>query len=175
MDLKRNETLVTEQAETIQNILSERDALNDLIKKLSKEKADLESSQEAMSQELSMSRDKLLAAEQCKEMLRAQVVVLTNELNASNAKIETYLAKLSEMAAKEKHSDIDKDELGERVRKMKQEYDMKLDEASGSYFALKMAHTHLESKLKALEQANREKHAKDVDYYKENMVSLKIL
>jgi hypothetical protein len=117
-----------------------------------------------------MSREKLLAAEQCKEMLRAQVVVLTNELNASNAKIETYLGKLNEHAVKEKQIDIEKEEVCERLQKIKQEYEMKLDEASGSYFALKMAHTHLEGKLKTLEQTNKEKSTKEAEHYKENMV-----
>ncbi len=37
-ELKRNETTVSEQAVTIQNILSERDALNNLIQKLTREK-----------------------------------------------------------------------------------------------------------------------------------------
>jgi hypothetical protein len=123
-----------------------------------------------MSQELNMSRDKLMAAEQCKEMLRAQVVVLTCELNASNAKIENYLAKMNELAAKEKMVDIEKEEVNERLQKMKQEYEMKLDEASGSYFALKMAHTHLEGKLKAIEQNYKEKIAKEAEQTKETMV-----
>jgi hypothetical protein len=37
-DLKSNEELVSDQAETIKNILSERDNLNDLIQNLTKEK-----------------------------------------------------------------------------------------------------------------------------------------
>lgn len=37
-DLKKNETTVAEQAQTIQNILNERDVLNGLIQKLTKEK-----------------------------------------------------------------------------------------------------------------------------------------
>lgn len=40
-DLRRNEVLVTQQAETIQKILDERDCLNDLIQQLTKEKVDL--------------------------------------------------------------------------------------------------------------------------------------
>ena len=38
IDLKRNETIVAEQAQTIQKILSERDGLNEIIQKLAKEK-----------------------------------------------------------------------------------------------------------------------------------------
>ena len=37
-DLKNNEQLVSEQTSTIQNILVERDTLNSLIQKLTKEK-----------------------------------------------------------------------------------------------------------------------------------------
>lgn len=172
-DLKRNEVLVGEQADTIQNILNERDALNNLIQKLTKEKNDLESSQENLSQELNMSRDKLLAAEQCKEMLRAQVVVLTNELNASNSKIETYLGKISESASREKQHEMEREEWSEQMRKQKLEYEMKLDEASGSYYALRLAHSHLENKLKTNEQTMKAKYEKDVEYFKENMEKYK--
>lgn len=38
LELKRNESIVAEQAQTIQNILSERDSLYNVIDKLTKEK-----------------------------------------------------------------------------------------------------------------------------------------
>ncbi len=133
----------------------------------------MESNQENLSQELNMSRDKLVAAEQCKEMLRAQVVVLTNELNASNAKIETYLAKITEHTAKEKQHELEKEDLNSKFDKMKQEYDLKLGEANGSYFALKLAHTHLESKFKTIEQNLKQKYESETELYKENMEKMK--
>jgi predicted nuclease with TOPRIM domain len=37
-DLRKNEQLVNEQAETIKNILNERDSLNEIIKRLTQEK-----------------------------------------------------------------------------------------------------------------------------------------
>jgi hypothetical protein len=74
-ELKRNETLVAEQTQTIQTILSERDTLNALIASLNKDKADLELSRDSQAQELLMSKDKLAAVEQCKEILRAQLAV----------------------------------------------------------------------------------------------------
>jgi hypothetical protein len=76
-ELKHNETLVAEQTQTIQAILTERDTLNTLITSLTKEKSDLEISRDLQAQELLMSKDKLSAVEQCKEILRAQLAVYT--------------------------------------------------------------------------------------------------
>jgi chromosome segregation ATPase len=110
-ELKRNECLVNEQAQTIQSILVERDSLNFLIKKLTREKNDLECTQENLSQELNMSRDKLLAAEQCKDMLRAQLVVVTDELSESNKKLETHLKIVQEAIEREKKLESEKAQL----------------------------------------------------------------
>jgi len=79
-DLKKNESTVAEQAQTIQNILNERDALNGFIQKLTKEKNQLEANHENLSQELNFSRDKLLAAEESKEILKSQFAMISSEL-----------------------------------------------------------------------------------------------
>lgn len=131
-----------------------------------------------MCQELNLSNEKLQAAEQCKEMLRSQVLVLTNELNSSNSKIESYLGKLNEYTNREKQLRAENDELHNRMQEMKQQYESKLDEANGSYYALKLAHTHLENKLKTAEQAGKEKSSttqKELDYYLQMIVSSRIL
>lgn len=170
--MKRNEALVAEQTKTIQNILLERDNLTNHIQKLSKEKTDLEYSQENLSQELNMSRDKLLAAEQCKEMLRAQLVVLTNELSEANNKISKQLDTIQEFSAREKQSEIEKSDLVDKIEKMQVDHENKLQESNGSYFALKLAHSHLETRLKSSDLA-KTKSDKEAEIYKQSMEKLK--
>ena len=60
-----------------------------------------------------MSRDKLQASEQCKEMLRAQLVVLTDELNEAHTKTENYLAQIKDFADKEKRMDMEREEFSQ--------------------------------------------------------------
>ena len=58
-----------------------------------------------------MSKDKLLAAEQCKEMLRSQLLTATRELNESNAKVDEYLGAIKQLVSKEKQLELEKAEL----------------------------------------------------------------
>lgn len=58
-----------------------------------------------------MSKDKLLAAEQCKEMLRSQLLTATRELNESNAKVDEYLGAIKQLVNKEKQLELEKAEL----------------------------------------------------------------
>ena len=118
-----------------------------------------------------MSKDKLSAAEQCKEMLRAQLVVLTDELNESNAKTEKYLDIIKEFTNKEKQSENEKKDLNEKLQNIKAEFHSKLEESTGSYYALKLAHVHLETKLKTTEQS-KTKLEKDLDVSKHSISSL---
>lgn len=171
-ELKRNEALVSEQAITIQNILIEKDTLNCFIQKLTKEKIQLECSQENLSQELNMSKDKLQAAEQCKEMLRAQLVVLTDELNSANSKLDIHLTTIRKHETNEETYKHEKESLVQKIEKIKIEYESKLEESSGSYFALKLAHVHLESKLKSTEQS-RSKIEKENESQKQSLTKLK--
>lgn len=171
-DLKHNETIVSEQSETIQAILNERDNLNQMIEKLIREKSDLENSQENLSQELNMSKDKLLAAEQCKEMLRNQLFVATNELNEANARIDDYLAKMKHMINKEKQLEMEKSDLMQKMQQMQSEYENRLEQINGSYYALKLAHVHLESRLKANDNVH-EKYLTEAQEQKFTILKLK--
>jgi hypothetical protein len=100
-----------------------------------------------------MSKDKLLAAEQCKEMLRAQMVALTDELDAANAKIDIHLATIKLHSDNEKKQDEEKNDLLTKIEKMKEEYESKIEEVNGSYYALKLAHVHLETRLKSMDNS----------------------
>jgi hypothetical protein len=60
-----------------------------------------------------MSRDKLQASEQCKEMLRAQLVALTDELKESNCKNEKITAQIMDFIEKEKKNETEKEELSQ--------------------------------------------------------------
>lgn len=53
---------------------------------------------------------------------------------------------------------------------MKAEYEDRLQETNGSYFALKLAHGHLENRLKSFEQ-NKTKADKELEIYKQKTVS----
>jgi hypothetical protein len=67
--------------------------------------------------------------------------------------------------------ELEKAQLVEQMEKMKQEYEAKIEESKGSYYALKLAHLHLENKLKSNEQA-KSKSEHDIEYYKHNLKRL---
>lgn len=89
-DLRKNNTIVTEQAKTIQNMADEKVSLNELIEKLTNEKQQLVSNQQIMEEELKMSKDKINAAEECKEMLHNQLRCVTDELEESKQKMSVH-------------------------------------------------------------------------------------
>jgi len=147
-DLRKNETTVAEQAQTIQSILSERDTLNGLIQKLTKEKNQLEASHENLTQELNFSKDKLSAAQQSKEILKSQFTIVTDELEDAKKKQATDSITINELKEKLAQSDAEKSQLIEKINQMK----MEQEEANGYHNALRLAHTHLEYRLKSSEQ-----------------------
>jgi hypothetical protein len=100
-----------------------------------------------------MSKDKLLAAEQCKEMLRAQMIALTDDLDAANAKIDIHLATIKLHSDNEKKYEEEKIDMLNKLEKMKEEYESKIEELNGSYYALKLAHVHLETRLKSTDHS----------------------
>lgn len=110
-DLRKNETTVAEQAQTIQSILSERDTLNGLIQKLTKEKNQLEASHENLTQELNFSKDKLSAAQQSKEILKSQFTIVTDELEDAKKKQATDSITINELKEKLAQSDAEKSQL----------------------------------------------------------------
>ena len=112
-DLRKNEATVAEQAQTIQNILSERDILNGLIQKLTKEKNELEANQENLSQELNFSKDKLSAAEESKEILKSQFSLVTDELEDAKKKQTIDMITIKELTEKLAQSEVEKKQLNE--------------------------------------------------------------
>ena len=119
-----------------------------------------------------MSKDKLLAAEQCKEMLRAQMVALTEELDAANTKIDIHLATIKLHSDNEKKHEEEKNDLFNKIEKMKEEYESRIDEVNGSYYALKLAHVHLETRLKSMDQS-KSKLEKETEMQKEQLDKLR--
>jgi hypothetical protein len=77
------------------------------------QKNDLACNKENLAQELNMSRDKLQASEQCKEMLRAQLLALTDELKESNNKNEQITTQIKDLIEKEKQFQAEKLELSQ--------------------------------------------------------------
>jgi len=111
--LRRNEATVTEQAQTIQNILNERDILNGLIQKLTKEKNELEANQENLSQELNFSKDKLSASEESKEILKSQFSLVKDELEDAKKKQTIDSITIKELTEKLAQSEADKNQLAD--------------------------------------------------------------
>ena len=146
-DLKKNEIIVAEQAQTIQNILNERDVLNGVIQRLTREKNTLEASHENLTQELHLSKDKLSAVEQSKEILKSQFSLVTDELEETKKKHNNDLNLIKELNEKLTKSEAEKVELIEKLAQMKLEQ----EETNGIYTALKLAHHHLEKHLKSSE------------------------
>lgn len=166
-DLRKNEATVAEQAQTIQNILSERDILNGLIQKLTKEKNELEANQENLSQELNFSKDKLSAAEESKEILKSQFSLVTDELEDAKKKQTIDMITIKELTEKLAQSEVEKKQLNEKINHIKMEH----EEANGYHNALRLAHTHLEYRLKSSEQ-KRELVEKENDIHKQTIDGL---
>lgn len=152
--LKRNEEIVHEQSRTIQSIVGEKDNLANTVTKILAEKAELETNYENIMQEFTMSKDKLSAAEQCKEMLRSQLTVTCNELNEARDQNTELNNQIGDYLAKCKNSDMHLSDLNEKIESLKAGYENKLNEVNGSYYALKLAHSHLETRLRAHDKDN---------------------
>lgn len=118
----------------------------------------MESSQENLCIELSMSRDKLLAAEECKEILRTQLVSLTEELNNANAVIQCQHGELEKARAREQAAAAERETLVKKAATLEHDF----EQSNGAYYALKLAHTHLETRLKSVE-LNRVKQDKSYE------------
>ena len=153
--LKRNEQIVLDQSKTIQSIVGEKDNLANTVNKILSEKASIETSYQDLSQEFTMCKDKLSAAEQCKEMLRSQLTVTSIELKEANDKNNQLNNQIGDYLAKCKNSDLHLSDLNEKVESLKAEYENKLNEVNGSYYALKLAHSHLENRLRTHDKDNQ--------------------
>lgn len=117
-----------------------------------------------------MSRDKLLAAEECKEILRVQMAVLTEDLTEANAKLKQQALEIEELRdVRDKEIVQVRESFVEELEKRKAEFAAELEQSHGAYFALKLAHSHLDAKLKASD-ANKIKQDSQIETYKINMV-----
>lgn len=141
--------------------------------KFNEEKMEWQNKLENLKQELNMCLDKLSGAEKCKEMLRAQLVCANNDLNDANAKINEHLNTIQDLTAREKTIEMDRADLKDKLEYLTKEHEAKLSEMNGSFNALKLAHSHLETKLKTSEQ-NKCRLEKENESLKVNLEKFKI-
>ena len=120
----------------------------------------MECNQENLSQELNMSKDKLLAAEQCKELLRAQLVAITEELNEAVSKVAEQACTIDELRARQTSNNYERETLISKLRSENQSLEGELKQSHGAYHCLKLAHAHLEARIKTTE-ASRLRHEKE--------------
>lgn len=150
--IKHNEHVIIEQQTTMRAIIGEKYALSETVKLIMQQKSEMESNYHNTLHELQMCKDKLAADEQCKEMLRSQLTVVGNEL-AECKNLNGDLNKQVEVAnGKLEQAESQLSDLGGRYESLKGTYETKLVESNGSYFALKLAHSHLETKLRQQEK-----------------------
>jgi hypothetical protein len=152
-ELKKSEDTVRKQTSTIQEIVKERDSLKYSVERLFNQKNTIENNQESQQIELNMCKDKLLAAETCKEMLHTQLTTVSGDLTEANKKIDSYLETIKDIENKNKNSDAEKNQLEEKVKSMQIDYESRIEKINGSYFALRKAHSHLEQRLRDMNQS----------------------
>lgn len=97
-----------------------------------------------------------MAAEECKEMLCAQLASLTDELQKTQAIIAEQASEMEKLRARE-CANSDKDAMIEKLQTDKKTLEHDLEQSNGAYFALKLAHSHLETKLKSSDAARIKK------------------
>lgn len=122
----------------------------------------MECNQENLCQELNMSRDKLMAAEECKEILRGQLVSLTEQLESAHKKLNEQASEIENIRGQQRDTDAEREAAIEILRKENTELKQDLEQSNGSYYALRLAHTHLETRLKTSE-SNRIKQDKELN------------
>lgn len=169
VDLKQNEMVVSEQALTIQAILDERDSLSTKVENLTKEKIEIESSRDVLSNELQMTKDKLLAADECKELLKSQLFAINSELDKANLKAHSDTETITKLTGKNQRLENQNEKLVEEIKRIKIEYSTKMEESNGSYFALHVSFGHLENRIKTITQA----HNRELEHQKAEIESLK--
>lgn len=167
-DLRKNNVIVAEQAEIIQTILAEKDDITRMVDTLKTEINSLESSQANMGHELDMTKDKLTAAEECKEMLRGQLEAVTNELEECKKKMTVHCNVANELTGRLAQTEYEKCSFNEKLTKIKEEYEEKFNQLSGSYYVLRVAHNSLETRLKSSEQ-KRDMAEREAEIQKDQM------
>ncbi len=106
---------MAEQAEIIQTILAEKEDIARMVDALRAEISGLESVQSNMGQELDMTKDKLTAAEQCKEMLRGQLDAATSELEECRKKMSVQCSVANELTGRLAQTEYEKGSFNEVV------------------------------------------------------------
>lgn len=175
-DLRKNNTIVNEQAETIQTMADEKATLNELVKTLTNDKEQLENNQQIMEEELRMSKDKINAAEQCKEMLYNQLKNLTDELEETKKKMSIHYNVSNDLTDRLAQIEFEKATNDEKIAHIKAEYEEKLNQVTGSMYVLKVAHNSLETRLKSSEQRREKEYTmnkKTIDELKQENEELK--
>jgi len=114
-DLRKNNVIVAEQAEIIQTILAEKEDIARMVDALRGEISGLESAHANMGQELDMTKDKLTAAEQCKEMLRGQLDAATTELEECRKKMTVHCNVANELTGRLAQTEYEKGSFNEVV------------------------------------------------------------
>lgn len=166
-DLRKNNVIVAEQAEIIQTILSEKDDITRMVDTLKQEMDRLQSVHMSTTEELEMTKDKLTAAEQCKEMLRSQLDSVTSELEESKKGMSVQRNVANELTGRLAQTEYEKSSFNEKLDQFKAEYQEKLNQINGSYYVLRVAHNSLETRLKSSEQ-RREIAERELETLKNN-------
>lgn len=149
LDLNNNNVNVNEQTETIKFMIEDREKMSQLIEDLINNKNDSKSLQEDTLQEINMTKEKLNASEQCKEMLRAQLEMSQSELGEIKQKMSVEYNQLADKLAQ---TQFDQTAYGKKIDQIKDKHTEEINQLNGTMFVLRSAHTHLENRLKTSEQ-----------------------
>lgn len=102
-----------------------------------------------------------MAAEECKEILRGQLISLTEELERAQKKLAQQASEIESMQGRQLATDAQREASFEKMREENAALRQDLEQSNGAYYALRLAHSHLESRLKTSE-ANRVKQEKEL-------------
>lgn len=171
-ELQKNNIIVSEQAEQIQSIIAEKESLLLKIEELSKENGLLLNGQQDIIQELAMSKEKIEAVEQSKEMLRKQLESVSQELEDSKKKIATQTDIAVELTEKLNQNGFEKANHDTIINQLKEEHQEKINQINGSYYVLKVAHNSLETRLRTSEH-RRELADKEIETQQKTIEQLK--
>jgi chromosome segregation ATPase len=119
-ELQKNNIIVNEQAEKIKEIINEKQDLSDQIVELTHENGLLLAGQQNMIHELDMSKEKLVAAEQSKEVLRTQLDSVSNELLEAQTKLAAQTDIATELAVKLNQNNSDSDNFELKLKNLKE-------------------------------------------------------
>lgn len=103
-----------------------------------------------------------MAAEECKEILRSQLVSLTEELESAQKKLNEQASEIENIRGQQCKTEAERESAIDLLRKENASLKQDLEQSNGSYYALRLAHSHLETRLKTSE-SNRIKQDKELN------------